>query len=50
MNSKKSWYDGNYTVDESHVVDLISKIVTQGHYVGLHPSFASYVDGAEIKK
>lgn len=50
MNSKKSWYDGNYTVDEPHVLVLINKLINNGHSVGLHPSFVSYNDSDEIKK
>lgn len=50
MNSKKSWYDGNYTVDEPHVLGIISKLVSQGHYIGLHPSFDSYMDSDKIKR
>ncbi len=50
MNSKKSWYDGNYTIDEPHVLCIISKLVSKGHHIGLHPSFDSYMDVDEIKK
>lgn len=49
MNSQKSWYDGNYIVDNSHVLDIISRLVSQGYEIGLHPSFDSYMDGEEIK-
>lgn len=48
MNSQKSWYDGNYTVDEPSVLVLIKHLVSAGHYVGLHPSFDSYDDLQEI--
>lgn len=48
MNSKVSWYDGNYTVDEPEVLALIKRIVSEGHTVGLHPSFVSYNNGTEI--
>lgn len=50
MNSKKSWHDGNYLVSNYYVKSLISKLHLSGHKIGLHPSFASYLDGNEIKK
>lgn len=48
MNTKASWRDGNYTVDEPDVLDLIKELVCAGHFVGLHPSFDSYDDKDEI--
>ena len=48
MNTKASWRDGNYTVDEPDVLDLIKELVCAGHFIGLHPSFVSYADKGEI--
>lgn len=48
MNTKASWRDGNYTVDEPEVLDLIKELVHEGHFIGLHPSFVSYADKCEI--
>lgn len=48
MNSKKSWFDGNYKVDEPYVIELIRDIIKKGHYVGLHPSFNSYKNKNEL--
>lgn len=50
MNSKKSWHDGNYEVSEKPVIELIAKLISKGCIIGLHPSFVSYLDGAEIKR
>lgn len=49
MNSKCSLYDGNYTVDHCDILELIKKIIKEGHLIGLHPSYISYMDGQEIK-
>ena len=48
MNSRKSWMDGNYTVNEPEVQKLIQEVISKGHMVGLHPSFVSYKDANHI--
>ncbi len=48
MNSKCSQLDGNYLVDEPEVKMLLREIHSEGHAVGLHPSYISYLDKKEI--
>ncbi|WP_037353049.1 polysaccharide deacetylase family protein [Selenomonas sp. FC4001] len=50
MNSKRSLYDGNYMVNDPDVLDAIKNLVSEGHHIGLHPSFDSYLDRDEIKE
>lgn len=48
MNSKQSWYDGNYKICEPKILNIIKTLVKEGHLIGLHPSFVSYMDKDEI--
>ena len=42
MNSKKSKFDGNYTVDDKNIKNIFRYISNHGHCIGLHPSYLSY--------
>ena len=50
MNSRRSYLDGNYLVSEPEVQTLLREIHKEGHFVGLHPSYLSFEDKAEILK
>ena len=50
MNSKSSWLDGNYYVDEPEVLVLIKELRQANHMIGLHPSFVSYNNKKEMGK
>jgi hypothetical protein len=42
--------DGNYSIRDSHIINLMKSIHARGHKIGLHPSFVSYLNGEEIKQ
>lgn len=50
MDSKRSQLDGNYYVSEPDVRELLQEIHAEGHLLGLHPSYVSYLDADEIAK
>ncbi len=50
MNSKSSYLDGNYLVDDNNILELIKNIISEGHFVGLHPSYISYKNLYQIQK
>lgn len=48
MHSKESLYDGNYYADYNDVINLMKKILSKGHSIGLHPSYNSYLNKDDI--
>lgn len=42
--------DGEYELDDPWIRALIRRVHERGHEVGLHPSYGSYVDTAQIKR
>ena len=48
MNSCRSRLDGNYLVSEPDVRTLLREIHDEGHFLGLHPSYISYLNKEEI--
>jgi hypothetical protein len=43
-------FDRRYRIDEPHLMNLMRTIASRGHIVGLHPSYGSYRDAAQIAK
>ena len=45
-----SEFDGDYELDERHVVELMRDIHRRGHRIGLHPGYLTRDDPAEIAR
>jgi peptidoglycan/xylan/chitin deacetylase (PgdA/CDA1 family) len=40
--------DGNYRLSDSYIRNLLSTIHARGHEIGLHPSYHTYLDEAQL--
>lgn len=47
-NNKK--YDSNYLIENKLIIKLIKKIINRGHFIGIHPSYETYLNPFLIKK
>lgn len=43
-------YDADYSLDDKPILSLLKKIHNNGHEIGLHPSFDSYMDEEKLKQ
>ena len=41
-------YDGDYSIKDPNIINLIKNINSRGHFVGLHSSYNSYLDSKKI--
>ncbi len=41
-------FDGDYSIDDPWIRELIGTIARRGHEVGLHPSYGTYLDGPAL--
>lgn len=42
--------DGDYTLEDSHVRELIRRIHERGHEIGLHPSYYSFRSSGQVRR
>ncbi len=42
--------DGNYSMDDSNILRLIKEINSRGHQIGMHGSYNTFLDMAQLKK
>ncbi|WP_419673840.1 polysaccharide deacetylase family protein [Aliarcobacter butzleri] len=43
-------YDNMYQSDDDFIVDLIKRIKSKGHYIGIHPTYNAYNNHEQLKK
>ena len=43
-------FEGNYHIGDAHIRSLMQQMLTRGHQLGLHPSYASFNNIAMIQK
>ena len=43
-------YDNNYTINSNEIANLIFKIKSRGHYIGIHPTYNAYNSFEQFKK
>lgn len=43
-------HDSDYGLEHPAIIDLIRRIHTRGHEIGLHPSYGTYRDPAQIRR
>jgi hypothetical protein len=44
MSGGKTVYDNFYSIDDNRIQKLIQKLKSERHFIGIHPSYASYND------
>lgn len=49
MAGGNSKYDNAYKIDSGKTKRLVQKIKQRGHYIGIHPSYNSYLDAEMLK-
>lgn len=48
--ARTSEHDGAYSLDDPLVRDLLREIDARGHEIGLHPSYGSFADPAQVQR
>lgn len=43
-------YDDNYNMSDSYIQSLIDKILSNGHYVGIHPSYQTFDNAEQLQR
>ncbi|MDZ4747529.1 MAG: polysaccharide deacetylase family protein [Saprospiraceae bacterium] len=43
-------YEGYYLIDDSDIKALIAEIQSRGHAIGIHPSYATFLNGSMIQQ
>jgi len=49
-SGENSNYDADYLIDNILIITLIKKILDKGHFIGIHPSYETYLNPLLIKK
>ncbi|MEA3491300.1 MAG: polysaccharide deacetylase family protein [Campylobacterota bacterium] len=50
MSGGVTVYDNRYKIDEPKSLELIEKIKSRGHIIGIHPSYSAFNDSEQFKK
>lgn len=43
-------HDANYKITDKKILHLINKITSRGHFIGIHPSFNSFITNSIIRR
>lgn len=50
MSGGKTIYDNFYSIDDSRIQEIIKRLKHEGHFIGIHPSYASYNNSKLLTK